>query len=137
MPESESPFLDCRACFCSTLRRAMRVVTSHYEAAFRGSGMRATQFTVLATLAQTGPMTVSRLAGMLGVERTTLTRNLRPLERRGWVRGTSDEADQRLRRVELTAKGRAAAAKSLPAWRRAQASAGPVLEELGVKLSKS
>jgi DNA-binding MarR family transcriptional regulator len=81
-------------------------------------------------------MTVSKLAGMLGVERTTMTRNLRPLEVKGWVRGLADESDQRLRRVELTAKGRAAAVKGLPAWRRAQASAAPVLEQLGVKLSK-
>jgi DNA-binding MarR family transcriptional regulator len=110
-------------------------VTQHYVARFRGSGMRATQFTVLATLAQTGPITVSKLANLLGVERTTLTRNLRPLESKGWIRGLSDESDARLRRFELTAKGRAAAAKLLPVWRRAESEVGPLLDRLGVKLS--
>jgi DNA-binding MarR family transcriptional regulator len=74
-------------------------------------------------------------ADLLGVERTTLTRNLRPLEAKGWVVGASDRADQRVRRVELTAKGRAAAAKALPAWRRAQAGVGALMERYGVRLS--
>ena len=111
-------------------------MTQHYEAAFRGAGMRATQFTVLATLAQVeAPMTISKLAKLLGVERTTLTRNLRPLETKGWVRGSADDADQRLRRVELTSKGRTAAERALPAWRRAQSGAGAVLERFGVRLT--
>jgi DNA-binding MarR family transcriptional regulator len=135
MVKADPEFAECRACSCSALRRAGRAVTQHYEARFRGSGMRGTQFTVLATLSQTGPITVSKLASFLGVERTTLTRNLRPLEKRGWVRRLSDESDARLRRFELTAKGRATAAKLLPLWRKAQAEVGPLLERLGVKLS--
>jgi DNA-binding MarR family transcriptional regulator len=135
MSARDPEFAECRTCLCSALRRAGRAVTHHYESAFRGSGMRATQFNILATLTQTGPVTMSELAGYLGLERTTLTRNLRPLESRGWVRATSDEADLRRRRVELTAKGRAAAARALPAWRRAQAGAGPVLARFGVHLS--
>ncbi len=58
-------------------------MTQHYERAFRGTGLRATQFTLLATLIQTGPIPLGRLAEMTGLERTTLTRNLRPLEKRG------------------------------------------------------
>jgi DNA-binding MarR family transcriptional regulator len=80
-------------------------------------------------------LTMSELAEVLGLERTTLTRNLRPLESKGWVRALSDDADLRRRRIELTAKGRAAAAKALPLWRRAQASVGPVLARYGVRLS--
>jgi DNA-binding MarR family transcriptional regulator len=135
MPPTDPDFAECRDCLCSALRRAGRAVTQHYESAFRGSGMRATQFTILATLTQTGPVTTSGLAEYLGLERTTLTRNLRPLESRGWVRAESDEADLRRRRVGLTARGRAAAARALPRWRRAQAGAGPVLARFGVRLT--
>jgi DNA-binding MarR family transcriptional regulator len=135
MAKGDPEFFECRACSCSALRRAGRAVTQHYEARFRGSGMRATQFTVLATLAQAGPISVSKLASLLGVERTTLTRNLRPIESNGWVRSLSDESDARLRRFELTPRGRAAAAKLLPVWRRAEAEVGPLLARLGVKLS--
>ncbi len=67
------------------LRRATRAVTAHYEAHFRGSGLRGTQFTMLSVLAQAGPLPMTRLADVLGVERTTLTRNLTVLARRGLV----------------------------------------------------
>jgi len=134
---AEESFFDCRSCFCSALRRAGRAVTQHYEAAFRGAGLRATQFTVLATLAQTEPMTMSELAELLGLERTTLTRNLRPLEAKGWVRGLSDDEDLRRRRIELTPQGRAIAVKAMPRWRRAQASVAPVLARFGVRLTEA
>lgn len=135
MPPGDPAFAECRACLGSALRRANRAVAQYYETAFRGSGMRATQFTILVTLTQTGALTMSQLAERLGLERTTLTRNLRPLESHGWVRAASDEADLRRRRVELTAAGRAAAARALPAWRRAQAGVGPVLARFGVRLA--
>ena len=128
-------FADCRTCSCAALRRASRAVTQHYEARFRGTGLRATQFTVLVTLAQTGPVTVSKLAGLLGLERTTLTRNLRPLEARGWVRELPDESDHRRRRVALTPAGRSAAGKALPAWRKAQATVAPILDRFGLRFT--
>ena len=120
-------FLACRGCACWRLRQASRTVTRHYERALRGRGLRATQFSLLALLTQTGPLTVSELAAKLGVERTTLTRNLRPLETKGFVHTMTTETDQRVRRVELTAAGRAAAAKALPAWQQAHASVAPIL----------
>ena len=137
MPTPDTTFADCRACSLAALRRAGRAVTRHYEAAFRGSGLRATQFNLLSALAIGGPTTMSKLASRIGVERTTLTRNLRPLEANGWVTTTSDAAgDQRLRRVELTAKGRSVAARALPAWRRAQADVAELLERFGVRLTE-
>lgn len=113
------------------MRKASRAVTQHYEASFRGTGLRATQFTVLSTLAQTGPMPVSRLANFLGMERTTLTRNLAPLERRGLVEVAADAGDARVRKVAITAAGEAAARDGLPAWRRAQAGVPRILKQLG------
>ena len=106
-------------------------MTQHYEASFRGTGLRATQFTVLATLAQTGPLPLTELAGMLGLERTSLTRNLRPLEIKGLVRDHTDE-DQRVRRIAITGKGERTARAALSAWNRAQSTVGEVLRRTGI-----
>jgi len=123
-------FFPCRQCVLAGLRRASRAVTRHYERAFRGTGLHATQFSLLAMLVQTGPLPVSALAEHLGLERTTLTRNLRPLEAKGLVRSRGAEGDQRVRRVEATTKGKAAAHKALAAWRTAQAEVAPILRRL-------
>src|SRR6185312_15714429 len=87
-----------RNCTCSALRRATRAMTAHYEAHFRGSGLRGTQFTILSVLAQAGPLPMTRLADLLGVERTTLTRNLTVLARGGLVGWTGTD-DARIRKV--------------------------------------
>jgi DNA-binding MarR family transcriptional regulator len=125
--KADPAFFKCRGCVCAALRRASRAVTTHYERSFRGSGLRATQFTLLAILTQTGPLPVSNLAVQAGLERTTLTRNLRLLEAKGLVRVRTIDADQRVRRVEMTRAGRAAAERGLPAWRKAQMGLAPIL----------
>lgn len=122
-----SPFAACVECKCSALRRASRAVTQHYEAAFRGTGLRATQFTVLAALAQTGPLPLSALAAMLGLERTSLTRNLRPLEKKGLVASAANE-DHRVRLIEITPAGERTALAALSAWQLAQATVDGVVE---------
>jgi DNA-binding MarR family transcriptional regulator len=126
--EPDPAFVACRGCVCAALRRASRAATRHYEKSFRGSGLRGTQFSLLAVLTQTGPLPVSSLARQTGLERTTLTRNLRLLERKGFVRVRGTEADQRVRRVEMTAVGRRAAEKGLAAWRKAQAGIAAILQ---------
>lgn len=95
----------------------------------RGTGLRGTQFSVLVALTRGGPMPVGRLANLLGVERTTLTRNLKPLETKGWIE-ISETDDRRVRTVAIAAAGRAVARDALPAWRAAQISVGPKLKEL-------
>lgn len=122
----DADFSDCRQCACLALRRLSRDVTAHYERAFRGSGLRATQFTVLAMLAQTGPLAMSRVAEMLGLDRTTLNRSVAPLEKRGLVasrRGT----DPRVRALRVTPAGHALATELLPRWRKAQNSVASVI----------
>jgi DNA-binding MarR family transcriptional regulator len=129
--ESQRPdpdFIACRSCACATLRRASRVLTQHYERSFRGSGLRATQFTLLAVLTQTGPLPLSALAAQAGLERTTLTRNLQPLQAKGLVCVLPTDGDQRVRRVELTRSGLVAARKALPAWRKAQVGINRILQ---------
>lgn len=131
MADKAHPLEDCQSCFCSALRRASRAVTQHYDTSLRGTGLRTTQFTLLATLAQIGPLPMNRLAAMLGLDRTTLTRNLKPLARRDLVRVTGD-SDRRVRQVEITPEGEAAAYAAHAAWRRAQSTAGEVIGRSGL-----
>jgi len=104
MRDFQTQLARTRNCTCSALRRATRAVTAHYETHFRGSGLRGTQFTILSVLAQAGPLPMTRLADLLGVERTTLTRNLTVLARRGFVAWTG-ERDGRVRKALLTKAG--------------------------------
>src|SRR5713101_1243523 len=131
MPSSPS-FQACRICACSALRHASRAVTQHYERHFRGSGLRATQFTILATLAQTGPLSISELSDRLGLDRTTLSRNLRLIEDKGWIAALGHD-DQRVRKVALTPKGMRKAAATLAFWKRADASVEPILRRFGLR----
>lgn len=107
-------------CICGTLRRAARSATSVYDRALRPTGLRVTQFAVLRILERAGPLPVTRLAAEAALERTTMARNLDPLERRGLVRIIPDRDDARTRLAELTEEGRAALAEALPHWREAQ-----------------
>ncbi len=112
----------CRQCHCLAARRAARAITRHYEAGLRRHGLRATQFSILAALAIGGPKPLGRLAEILGLERTTLTRSAALLGREGWVR-TEESEDGRERRLRLTASGRRKVESAYPAWKAAQKSA--------------
>ncbi|GJD33834.1 MarR family winged helix-turn-helix transcriptional regulator [Methylobacterium aerolatum] len=107
-------------CTCGVLRRAARTLTSVYDSALKPTGLRVTQFAILRILDKAGPLPVTRLAAEAALERTTMARNLDPLERRGLVRVAAGEADARNRLAELTEAGRRALAEALPHWRRAQ-----------------
>lgn len=107
-------------CACSALRRITRSVTSAYDEALKPVGLRITQFSVLRTLDRLGPVSVSRLAAETALDRSTMGRNLDPLERRGLVSLAVGEADQRERVVSLTEAGAAAIATALPHWRACQ-----------------
>ncbi len=111
--------LEPAACTCASLRRAARAVTQVYDEALRPSGLKATQFSLLATLARRGDQPLTRLAEALVMDRTTLTRNLKPLVGKGWV-GVAQDGDQRVRRIALTHAGQEALERALPLWRDAQ-----------------
>jgi DNA-binding transcriptional ArsR family regulator len=91
-------------CACFNLRRAARAVTQLYDHTLAPSGLRATQVTLLVALAKAGPVPFTRLASALGMDRTTLTRNLAPLERDGFVT-QSPGADRRVKLVRITDAG--------------------------------
>ena len=117
-----------RDCACSATRKAARGVTAHFERHFRGSGLRATQFTILSTLAQAGPLPLTKLADLLGLERTTLTRNLDALVKNKLVADAAIK-DGRVRLLELTAAGALTAERSFPLWKAAQSSVDGVLAQ--------
>jgi len=106
-------------CVCGNLRKAARAITQLYDEALRPAGLRVTQFAILGTTMAMEPVTVTRLAEATVIDRTTLTRNLKPLERQGLIRVDLGN-DRRQREVTLTAQGREAVAKVYPLWQKAQ-----------------
>ena len=116
------------ACVCTAVRRAGRALTRRYDEALRPSGLATTQYALLSTLARAGgPLPHHRLAAMQEMAGTTLSRNLKPLERQGLVRVAAGD-DRRTRFVAITAEGEAALARARPLWRSVQAE---VVAELG------
>jgi DNA-binding MarR family transcriptional regulator len=107
-------------CACFNLRKTARAVTQLYNAMLQPSGLLATQFSVLVALALASPLAISSLAEVLGMDRTTLARNLKPLQRRGLVRVEQSEDDRRIQLVALTPKGQEALSAAMPLWRKAQ-----------------
>ena len=116
-PEAEP---SARSCACFNLRRASRAVSRYYDQWLRPAGLRTTQFSLLSALRERGPVSITELAGLLGLERTTLTRNLRPLEKQGLLR-VSPEGFKRTRTVEITGDGERQWSEALVRWRQAQA----------------
>ena len=105
-------------CTCYTLRKLSRTVTRIYDVHLAQAGLRTTQYSLLRTIAHQ-PMPMADLAQKLATERTTLTRNLKPLIDAGWVRlDAGDDARQRIASITHAGRGAIAAAKA--AWRRAQ-----------------
>jgi len=112
--------LQLSACTCFNLRKAARAITQHYDEALKPSGLRATQFSILGVLARMTPAPLNRLSDALVMDRTTLTRNLRPLVAKGLIVIAADEDDRRRRSVGLTGKGAKALNQALPLWRSVQ-----------------
>lgn len=108
------------ACLCLNTQRAARAVARRYDAALRPVGITSGQFAILAGLDQQDPVSIGALADQLGLERTTLTRNVVPLERAGLVRSAAEDGDRRVRRLELAPLGRQKVATAMPYWREAQ-----------------
>jgi DNA-binding MarR family transcriptional regulator len=106
-------------CVCTNLRRATRAISQFYDAAIASSGLKITQFALLRSVERNAPAPIHRLAEEMDLDRTTLARNLMPLERDGLIVLASGR-DKRVCNVALTAAGQAAIERALPLWRRAQ-----------------
>ena len=108
-----------RTCACFRVRKAARAITKLYEEVLRPSGLRATQFSLLMATRVMGPVTVVKLAEVMVMDRTTLTRNLQILEKRGLITIKPGE-DRREREVSLTETGLEVLTKAVPLWKEAQ-----------------
>jgi DNA-binding MarR family transcriptional regulator len=116
------------ACLCLHLQRAARAVARRFDEALRPAGLTSGQFSLLMSLNRPEPPRIGSVASLLAMDRTTLTANIKPLERRGMVRVVIDAQDRRSRRLRLTPAGRAALAAAVPVWRQTHAAMERLLE---------
>ena len=106
-------------CACLKVRTAARALTRVYDDAFRPIGLRATQLSVLVAVAFSEAVSIASLSRLLGMDRSTLTRNLRPLEDEGLV-VLGPEGHHRSRTLSITFKGNQLVQKALPLWEKTQ-----------------
>lgn len=116
-----STLLDPSHCVSNNLHKTARAVSRVYAEEMRPAGLARSQFAILGTLERGGAMALSELADHLYMERTTLTRNLKPLEQAGLVRRRTSDSDGRVRLIEITPPGTRKLAGARRYWRKAQA----------------
>lgn len=105
------------SCLCLHIQRAARAVARRFDDALRPYGLTNGQFSLLMSLNRPQPPRIGDLAPLLAMDRTTLTANLKPLERRGLVAIVVDPRDKRSRRLTLTDAGRDLLIAAVPVWR--------------------
>jgi DNA-binding MarR family transcriptional regulator len=115
-------------CVCFNLRWVTRAVTQFYDAEMRRHGIRPTQGTILLSLSSKETWSMAELSDWLGLERTSLVRNLRPLQRDGLVQAVGGGHGNRVE-LAITAKGKKQIEKLIPAWKSAQCAAVKTLGE--------
>lgn len=126
--DKEPNYRLCLDCAGFNLRKAMRAVSQHYDEVLRPAGIRGTQFSLLVAAKMAGPVTVTKLAEMAVMDRTTLTRNLNVLEKQGFVVIGSGE-DRRTRVVTITEAGRIVLLSAYPLWEQAQTHLAEAMSE--------
>jgi DNA-binding MarR family transcriptional regulator len=132
MHEKKLTALDVYAtCVCLGLQRAARGVARRYDEALRPTGLTSGQFSILSALLRNEATPIGSLAEVLGLDRTTLNRNLRPLEAEKLIANVSDPRDGRVRRIQLTPKGRTRVEAAIPLWRKAQSESSERLGKTG------
>lgn len=109
----------CSVCVGFNIRKASRAISQYYESVLKPSGIRGTQFTLMANIRSAGRPTINELADVLVMDRTTLTRNLQALEKQGLVK-IGQGIDRRTRNVSLTSKGSDQLTAANPYWEKAQ-----------------
>lgn len=114
-------------CLCLHVQRAARAVARRFDDALRPHGLTNGQFSLLVALNRPLPPSMGAVAALLAMDRTTLTANLKPLERRGLVKVAVDRRDRRNRALSLTARGKRLVAEAFPAWKCTQEAMEPLL----------
>ena len=125
VPLSDPPFattlLVRDACLCLHVQRAARALARRYDEALRPIGLTSGQFSLLMSLNRPEPPNIASVAALLAMDRTTLTANLKPLERFGFVHVGRSATDKRRRTLLLLPPGRAALVAAMPIWERTHA----------------
>jgi DNA-binding MarR family transcriptional regulator len=116
-----APNMNDEPCLCTGLRQAALAVTQIYDEALEPSGLKITMFRLLRRISDAGRPTISELARIVDLDRSTLGRNLKVLERLGYVQLAGGQ-DERSKIVVLTARGKTKFEKALPLWEKAQRS---------------
>jgi len=119
MPPATRP--KSEECNCLAVRQAARHVTQFYDQYLAPVGLRTTQFSILAKLSRRGPMTINALARDLVMDRTTLGRNILPLEREGLIAIVKGSSDRRSKELRLTETGAVRFRAAVEGWAQAQA----------------
>jgi DNA-binding MarR family transcriptional regulator len=133
MSKRDSPSLEQThrirdTCLCLHVQRAARTVARRFDETLRPYGLTNGQFSLLTALNRPAPPPMSAVASLLAMDRTTLTANLKPLERRRLVKVAVDNRDRRNRVVTLTAAGRKLLTDAFPVWQRTQDALEPMLQ---------
>lgn len=108
-------------CLCLHAQRAARALSRRFDQAFAAYGITSGQFSLMNCLNRPEPPTIGAVAQLMAMDRSTVTANLKPLERAGLVSVSRDERDRRGRRVALTEAGRAVLGQAMPVWAREHA----------------
>ena len=117
------------ACLCLHVQRAARALARRFDDALRPVGLTNGQFSLMMSLNRPEPPDMTAVASLLGMDRTTLTAALKPLQRRRLLKVTVDPADRRSRVMTLTPKGRRLLARAVPVWRRTHISVEALLPD--------
>ncbi|HSG31748.1 MAG TPA: MarR family transcriptional regulator [Thermodesulfobacteriota bacterium] len=120
---------ECAQCTGFNLKKATRIIQNRFDQAFKPVGLEGTQYTVLAHIFVHGPISLSKVAELMHVDRTTLARNLAPLERKDFIK-IKPGIDRRSKIISITDKGMEVLAKALPLWKKTQAE---IKETLGIE----
>ncbi|MDW6024323.1 MarR family winged helix-turn-helix transcriptional regulator [Mesorhizobium sp. BAC0120] len=108
-------------CLCLHAQRAARALARRFDVALAPIGITSGQFSLLMSLNRPEPPSLGSVAALLAMDRTTLTANLKPLERRGLVATETDPKDKRVRLLRLTPAGRAVLVEAAPIWKHVHA----------------
>jgi DNA-binding MarR family transcriptional regulator len=119
MQKSPSPALESVDCNCQALRQAARHVSQIYDSHLAAEGLKTSQYSILAKLGRLGPLSINELAKLMVMDRTTLGRAVRPLERDKLLTIATDD-DARRRKLKLTAAGETRLKAAAARWREAQ-----------------
>ncbi|RED41879.1 MarR family transcriptional regulator [Rhodopseudomonas thermotolerans] len=120
-PSFETTLLVRDSCLCLHAQRAARALARRFDLALKPAGLTSGQFSLLMSLNRPQPAPLGSVAALLAMDRTTLTANLKPLERRNLLEVLIDPADRRARLLRLTPSGRKTLAAAVPIWRKLHA----------------